>query len=156
MADRPDDIKKSLNTMMMLVMLSLLLSVGVLVMVFMLKMGQTSHEEPDAILIKPEMGRTYRLGDFVTNLADVDPPRFVKMSVDIEYSRENVELDMEIRDRAPQFKDMLYNVLGDRHSTELLDAQGKARLREELMDMMNNVLKHGALTSVYFTDFAVQ
>ena len=55
-----------------------------------------------------------------------------------------------------QFQDMVVNTLGDRHSTEILDAQGKARLKEELMDMINNVLKHGAVRSLYFSDFAVQ
>ena len=144
MADRPEAaVGKKLNTLMLLLMLILLINIGVVVSVLMLKMGQTGVEEPDILVIKPEMGKTYSVGDFVTNLADVEPPRFIKTSVEIEYPLELPELDLEIRERLPQFKDMVVNMLGDRHSTELLDAQGKARLKEELMDMMNNVLKHG-------------
>ena len=157
MADKPEStLGKQLNTLMILVIMLLLITTSLVVVVVMMKMGQTHVEEPDLILARPEMGKTYSLGNFVTNLADIEPPRFIKASIEIEYSKENLELDLEIRERQPQFKDMVGNVLGDRHSTELLDAQGKSRLKEELMDMMNNVLKKGRITSLYMTDFAVQ
>ena len=121
----------------------------------MLLMQTHTTEEPEVTLIKPEPARIFDLGEFIVNLADAES-RYIKVTITLAYPRENLELEKEIKDRRAQFKDMVINVLADRQSEEINDSQGKARLKEELMDMMNNVLREGAVVQLYFTDFAIQ
>jgi flagellar FliL protein len=122
----------------------------------MLLMSAKTTEEVEVTLIKPEPAKHYELGEFIVNLADEGDGRYIKVAITMAYPRQNLELEKEIKDRKAQFKDMVINILADRQSAEINDSQGKARLKEELMDMMNNVLREGAIVQLFFTDFAIQ
>ena len=149
------DVRKTLNMVVLMAVASILLLSAVAVGTVMLLMQSKTTEEPEIVLHKPEPARIFDLGEFIVNLADPEG-RYVKVTITMAYPKENLELEKEIKERRAQFKDMVINVLSDRLSEEISDSQGKARLKEELMDMMNNVLREGAVVQVYFTDFAIQ
>ncbi len=149
------DVKKLLNMVILLAVAMLLILTFVAVAATMLLMSQKTTEAPEVTLIKPAPAKHSELGEFIVNLADPES-RYVKVAITIAYPRENLELEREIKDRKAQFKDMVINILADRQSEEINDSQGKARLKEELMDMMNNVLREGAIVQLFFTDFAIQ
>jgi flagellar FliL protein len=157
MAEQGDKSNKAqLNIIMILCGLSLLVSCLVGLGLFMLKGSSAKPQEVKIIEQKPEPGKIFDLGTFIVNLANEDASRYVKAEVALEYSKTNQELDREIRERVPQFKDMVNTLLNDRKAEELTDSEGKERFRRELQLKVNHALKFGAVTNVFLTSFAIQ
>jgi flagellar FliL protein len=148
--------KRQLNMILLLCLLSLLGTIAVGAGLFMLWASKVEPKETKIIEQKPEPGKIFELGTFIVNLADEDASRYVRAEVALEYSKTNQELDREIRERMPQFKDMVNTLLNDRKAAELTNSEGKERFRRELQLMINHQLKFGAVTNVFLTSFAIQ
>jgi flagellar protein FliL len=121
-------------------------------------MKASKAESKDAKVIeqKPEPGKIYDMGTFIVNLADEEASRYVRAQVQLEYSKVNLELDKEIKEREAQFKDMVNTLLNDRKAAELSTSEGKERFRRELQLKVNQALKFGAVTNIFLTSFAIQ
>ena len=157
MADQGDKgLKGLIYGLLGLSFLSLLLMVGLGVGMWMLWTAKTQPKEIKTIEVKPEPGKIFDLGTFIVNLADEDASRYVRAQIQTEYSKVNLELDKEIKERAPQFQDMVNTLLSDRKAAELSTSEGKERFRRELQLKINESLKFGAVTNVYLTTFAIQ
>ncbi len=123
---------------------------------FMLWSSKTESKEAKIIEQKPEPGKIFNLGSFIVNLADEEASRYVNAEVQLEYSKVNKELDVEIKERAPQFQDLVNTLLNDRKAAELSTAEGKERFRRDLQLKINETLKFGTVTNVFLTKFAIQ
>ena len=157
MADQGD--KGSKGILNLLLILSAVTVLGMIAMaagMFMLWGAKTEQKEPKIIEQKPEPGKIYDLGTFIVNLADEEASRYVRCQVQLEYSKVNVELDKEIKDREAQFKDLVNTLLNDRKAAELSTSEGKERFRRELQLKVNQALKFGAVTNIFLTQFAIQ
>jgi flagellar protein FliL len=157
MADQADKGTKGLLNI--LVILSGASALGVLLLTmatFMHWGAKTEPKEAKIIEQKPEPGRIYDLGTFIVNLADEEASRYVRAQVEFEYSKVNIELDKEIKERDAQFKDLVNTLLNDRKAAELSTSEGKERFRRELQLKINQALKFGAVTNVFLTQFAIQ
>jgi flagellar FliL protein len=148
--------KRQLNMILLLCLLSLLGTVAVGAGLFMLWAAKMEPKETKIIEQKPEPGKIYDLGPFIVNLADEDASRYVRAEVSLEYSKTNLELDREVRERVPQFKDLVNTLLNDRKAGELTNSEGKERFRRELQLKVNHQLKFGSVTNVFLTSFAIQ
>jgi flagellar FliL protein len=148
--------KRQLNMILLLCLLSLLGTVAVGAGLFMLWAAKMEPKETKIIEQKPEPGKIFELGTFIVNLADEDASRYVRAEVSLEYSKTNPELDREVRERMPQFKDLVNTLLNDRKAAELTNSEGKERFRRELQLKINHLLKFGAVTNVFLTSFAIQ
>jgi len=157
MAEQGDkSTKRQLNMILLLCLLSLLGTVAVGAGLFMLWAAKMEPKETKIIEQKPEPGKIFELGTFIVNLADEDASRYVRAEVSLEYSKANPELDREVRERMPQFKDLVNTLLNDRKAAELTNSEGKERFRRELQLKINHQLKFGAVTNVFLTSFAIQ
>jgi flagellar basal body-associated protein FliL len=60
--------------------------------------------------------------------------------------------------REIQIKDTLLRVLSSKKAEDVLTAEGKERLKEELIEGLNEAvaLEEPPLTGVYFTEFIIQ
>ena len=157
MADQGD---KGLKTLVFgvlgLSLISLLLLIFLCFSTWMIRTQQTKAKEIKTIEVKPEPGKIFDLGTFIVNLADEDASRYVRTQVQMEYSKVNLELDKEIKERAPKFQDLVNTLLSDKKAAELSTSEGKERFRRELQLKINEILKFGAVTDVYLTTFAIQ
>jgi flagellar FliL protein len=145
-----------LNVLLILAAISLLGIIGLGLGMYSLWASKTQPKEAKVIEQKPEPGKIYDMGTFVVNLADEEVSRYVRAQIELEYSKVNLELDNEVKERDPQIKDLVNTLLNDRKSAELSTSEGKERFRRELQLKINQILKYGAITNIYLTQFAIQ
>ena len=64
----------------------------------------------------------------------------------------------QIAERLPMIKDAVIKVLSSKKAEEVLSADGKEHLKEELIEAINEAigLEEGPVTGIYFEDFIVQ
>ncbi len=157
MADQGDkSTKRLLNVLVILSIVSVLGMIVLAVGMFMMWASKMEPKETKIIEQKPEPGKIYDLGVFVVNLADEEASRYVKAEIKLEYSKINLELDREVKDRTPQFQDLVNTLLNDRKAADLATSEGKERFRREFELKVNHLLKYGAVTNIFLTQFAIQ
>jgi flagellar FliL protein len=157
MADQGDKgLKRLIYGLLGLSFLTLLLMIGVGVLTWMVWTAKTQPKEIKTIEVKPEPGKIFDLGTFIVNLADEDASRYVRAQIQLEYSKVNLELEKEIKERAPQFQDLVNTLLSDRKAAELSTSEGKEHFRRDLQLKIDEALKFGAVNNVYLTTFAIQ
>ncbi|HEY5037603.1 MAG TPA: flagellar basal body-associated FliL family protein [bacterium] len=148
--------KRLLNLLVLLSAVTVLGMVALALGMFMLWGSKAQPKEAKIIEEKPEPGKIYDLGTFIVNLADEEASRYVRADVQLEFSKVNMELDKEIKERDAQFKDLVNTLLNDRKAVELSTSEGKEAFRRELLLKINQSLKFGAVTNVFLTQFAIQ
>ena len=129
---------------------------------------------------KPKVGIMMPLRDRVVNLADPGVMRYMKTTIVLEmadysgkepakgeeYKKKQEELKHHMAGSLPLIEDEITSILTSKTSGELMSAEGKQRLREEVKVRLNKALdKHAAhadpkekeeVLSVFFSDFIVQ
>lgn len=101
-----------------------------------------------------EPGPVMELEPFLLNLADRDELRFLKVSIKLELDRPEEETDYP--NKVPAIRDVLLVLLSSKESQLLRTANGKRRIREEIMTRVNGVMNKGKVSNVFFTDFIIQ
>ncbi len=100
---------------------------------------------------------TMNLDPFLVNLADEESTRFVKVTlrlgVDQSGAGEQFADDPVI---VAATRDKIISLLTTKTSEQILTAEGKQKLREEIRDLVNPVLPRGKVVEVYIMDFVVQ
>ena len=79
---------------------------------------------------------------------------FLKTSIQLEFTEP--VLPKTIESEVPKIRDAVIRVLSAKGSAEILTAEGKERLREELRDAINQTLGAEDVSKVYFTEFIIQ
>lgn len=102
------------------------------------------------------------LETFVLNLAD-DQHTYLRIGVDLgtqaapsaKASEDNKALSPEPRDAAI-IRDSILGVLTTARSSDLATAEGKARLKDQLRDVLNKRMPELGVREIYFTEFLMQ
>ncbi|MBI3584848.1 MAG: flagellar basal body-associated FliL family protein [Nitrospinae bacterium] len=100
------------------------------------------------------LGPMLPLEPFIVNLAEPGGKRFIKVTMEIELGSK--ELDVEFKNKLPQFKDHIITVLSSKTMDEVITAEGKFKLKEDIMARINQNLKTGVVKNIFFTEFVVQ
>jgi flagellar FliL protein len=103
---------------------------------------------------KIEIGPIRSMDTFIVNLADPLGKRYLKVKMDLELTEDKVL--PEIEKRLPQLKDTILTTLSSKNYDDISSLDGKMQLRVEMMAMLNQYLKTGRITNIYFTEFIVQ
>ncbi len=98
--------------------------------------------------------RLYGLEPFVVNVTGDGYNRFLKLRVELETSE--VGLAEELDARLPQVRDALIVLLSSKQLSDITDFEGKALLKEDILERVNDLLESGSVRSVLFTEFVVQ
>jgi flagellar FliL protein len=123
------------------------------------RLGILSHGAPaeakeEAKDEKPAVGALLPLDPFIANLADEEGKRYLKATLQVEFFAAQVPPDFNAR--IPQMRDLLLTLFTNKLFSEIRTPQGKALLRDEIINRMNRTLNKDVVKAVYFTEFIVQ
>ncbi len=100
------------------------------------------------------IGPMYPMDQFVVNLLSESGGRFLKTSLDIEL--ENQEMSPEMDMKKPAIRDIIIRTLSSKTFEEIGTEKGKERLKDEIVEKINEILADGQVKNIFFTDFVVQ
>ena len=103
---------------------------------------------------KPAVGALLALEPFIANLGDEDGKRYLKATLQVEFF--NARVPDEFTARQAQVRDLLLTLFTSKQFAEIRTPQGKALLRDEIINRINRALNHDLVKAVYFTEFIVQ
>ncbi len=110
---------------------------------------EDDEEEEDAI---PDIGPIFKLQAFVVNLSG--GKRYLRTTMDLELR--DPLINDKIQQRLPQIRDTILMILPTRTMKDITAAEGKAALRAEIIEKLNEQLGTDAITNIYFSEFVVQ
>jgi flagellar basal body-associated protein FliL len=98
------------------------------------------------------------LDSFVVNLADPSQTAFLKVGIDLGVTSAPAEGKSGDANTAvlPKIRDTILSVLSTWQSGGLLAANGKARLKEQILNALHQQVPTVPVKEVYFTEFLVQ
>ncbi len=100
------------------------------------------------------IGPMYPMEQFVVNLLSESGARFLKTSLDIELGSE--EMSAEMDKKKPAIRDIIIRTLSSKTFEEVSTMKGKERLKDEIVQRINEILADGQVRNIFFTDFVVQ
>ncbi len=103
---------------------------------------------------QPDVGALLPLDPFIANLGDEDGKRYLKATLQVEFFEPRVP--EEFQGRSAQMRDLLLTLFTSKTFAEVRTPEGKAVLREEIINRMNRTLHKDLVKAVYFTEFIVQ
>ena len=127
---------------------------------------------------KPKVGIMQPMRERIVNLADPGMMRYLKTTMVLEmadyqskelptgeeYTKRQAEMKKNMAGTLPVIDDIITGILTSKTSTELMSADGKQRLRDEVKTSINRAFEKLAhdpkdrqeVLSVYFSDFIIQ
>ncbi|MFN4895040.1 MAG: flagellar basal body-associated protein FliL [Pseudomonadota bacterium] len=186
--EKPKKSKKKLIIFAVIGLVSLVGGAGVASFFMGSKPPAEEHAEEELHEPKDEVKeiQTADLGQFIVNLSDMGT--FLKVRIMIEYDSALLDKQLGIKGgeeggqahgggasggakepagggthphltkKENQFRDVIIRILSSKKATELLTVEGKTRLKEELLDGLNEAvgLEEPAVVGILFTDFMIQ
>jgi len=119
------------------------------------KAKEKAEEEKIAQML--EKSAVLPLEPFVVNLADIDAPRYLRIKINlmlddkarIKELVENQVLQLKVRD-------VILQSLTSKTSKELINDEGKNKLRHEIQDKIALYFRGPKLVDIMFTEFVIQ
>ncbi len=98
------------------------------------------------------------LESFVVNLADRDQSAFLKVGIDLGIGETGKKQPMIDKGSllSSKIRDVILSVLTTCQSTDLLAPDGKAKLKQRLLEAIREQIPDLPVREVYFTEFLVQ
>jgi flagellar FliL protein len=107
------------------------------------------HEEKKH---EPELGADLEV--FVVNLAGPAPGRYLRTALSLAVKSEKEK--EAIKESSGPIRHAVVMYLTDRKVEELLEPQGKNKIRAELLKQVNAAIGKKIVTNVYFKEFLIQ
>lgn len=100
------------------------------------------------------VGEMFDLEPFVVNLSDPKGKRYLKVKITIEI--DSVEMVERVSKAVPKMRDMVIMMLTSLTFEEVMTPEGKIRIRDELYERFNLILRPDRIKNIYFTEFVIQ
>ncbi len=149
--------KKGLNPIILILVAVVVLAVagGGFFFLVMSKQNNAETQQEEVKEEKKEPGIFYQFDDpFIVNLAEVNAERYLKVNPVLEV--DNEEVVEEINQKLPEVKDILITIFSSKTLDDVMPLAGKDRIKQEIMDKVNEVLTKGKVIGVYFSEFVIQ
>ncbi len=165
---KPPSKGSSIGKMVMVVLLALVSSAGGGVVSWVLisrtmgvqaaqaEHGEEKVEEENLAEIL-EKSAVLPLEPFVVNLADAETPRYLRIKITLMIDDKSL-LSHVVENQALQLKvrDVILQSLTNKSSRELINEDGKNKLRREIQDKVGVYFREPKLVDVMFTEFVIQ
>ena len=115
------------------------------------------RKKEDKIAEMIEKGAVIPLEPFVVNLADTDAARYLRIKISLmvddkkklKEATENQALQLKVRD-------VILQTLTGKTAADLINEEGKNRLRQDIQAKVTPYFKEPKLVDVMFTEFVIQ
>lgn len=104
--------------------------------------------------VREEIGEFFAMEPFVVNLADPTGKRYLKIQIQIEL--ENPQAVANAERAVPKLRDNVIMMMTALSFEEVMTPEGKIRIRDELLERFNVVMRPDRVRNIYFTEFVVQ
>jgi flagellar protein FliL len=115
------------------------------------------HGKPEK---KPPVECTlWKMSEFTVNLADRDEPHYLKLNLCLEIEGKLPTVEGGEATTSPaeiKASDAIISVLTKKRFSELLTADGKEKMKVDLVKQLNESLEGIKVHNIYFTSFAMQ
>jgi flagellar FliL protein len=101
-----------------------------------------------------EIGILYPLDTFTVNLKSDSGRRYLKATLSLELSGEEVSLEMDAK--APVIRDRVIRILTSKTLEEISSKKGKKKVSDQIMNTLNSIISDGTVQGIYFTEFVIQ
>lgn len=120
---------------------------------------QQKQQKPNILSSKDanllNLGPLYSIAKpFVVNLVTQNGRRYLKTSIALELS--NPKLQVEIDQKTTVIQDIIIDILSSKSIEEIITTKGKERIKDEILQRVNQILADGFIKNVFFTEFVVQ
>ena len=106
---------------------------------------------------RPKVTTVMHLETFVVNLADEDQHTFLRVGVDLGIGGEEKKAkEGESAVPTSPIRDAILGVLMATHSTDLSTMDGKQKLKEQLLQKLNERQPQLHIQEIYFTEYLLQ
>ncbi|MDR0311626.1 MAG: flagellar basal body-associated FliL family protein [Acidobacteriota bacterium] len=145
----------------------LLIAVGILIFLLVVAVGgfvgytqlPKAVGEPAVVeqkVVRLEVNDVITLAPFLVNLADADDIRFLKAEFRLGMlEKPKVPLEADSKEIAA-VRDAIISLLSSKTAEQVITAEGKEALREEIRVLVNERLPKNRVSEVYIVDFVVQ
>jgi flagellar FliL protein len=115
--------------------------------------AKTDEELAEAI----EHSAVVPLEPFVVNLADLESARYLRIKVSLMVDdKSKVKEVIENQALTMKVRDVILQTLTRKTSQDLINEEGKNKLRSEIQEEIGHYFKEPKLTDVMFTEFVIQ
>lgn len=174
--ETPEVGEKKSNVLMIVIIGVLVLIIAIVVAVTVILMGDdeeqiTSNVAPmERASTKPQKRRTntalagsrrlseigilYPLDSFTVNLKSDAGRRYLKATISLELSGEEVSLELDAK--SPVIRDRIIRILTSKTLEEISSKKGKQKVSNQIQDTMNAIISDGQVQGIYFTEFVIQ
>ncbi len=120
---------------------------------------------------KPGEGVMLNMSTKIINLVDPGGRKYIRVTVVVEFAPDNpeylalpaeekttylTEFNAKLTSRMPIMDDTVITLLSTKTFEDLYTADGKEKLRQEILDQLTSKLPDLKILAVYFTEFVVQ
>lgn len=100
------------------------------------------------------VGSIYQLDQFIVNLLTQSGRRYLKTTIGLEMTKPELQNELNLK-RAP-IRDTIVEILSSKSLEEVSTTRGKEKLKEEIVQRINEFLVDGKIRNVFFIDFVIQ
>lgn len=126
------------------------------------KSGENSDKKTSGASLKeslPEdenVKQVIELQPFIVNLADTEDARYLRLTVSLGVGGEGEKAEKPDALFTTRVRNAMLAVLAQKKSDDVLSAEGKVKLRKELLKAAQAVSTEPEVEAIYITDFIVQ
>ncbi len=96
----------------------------------------------------------YGLKTFIVNLQDQSGGRYLKLTLNLELTSPESSGDLKVND--PKIRDSIIILLSSKSYSDIGTVEGKYKLRDEIVNRINQFLPDNSVKTAYFTEFVIQ
>ena len=150
--ETPQEKPKKKSKLLIIIIAVVVLLAGAAGAYFFVFKGKEGADKKETI--KESSGVNFAFEPFVVNLMDSGGSKYLKVSIQLELSE--AKLMEKAKNKTPQLRDAIITLITNKTSEELISAEGKIILKDEIKQRANQILGEGTVLNVYLTDFVMQ
>lgn len=125
---------------------------------FLLVKGKTATTTTTTVVTSAEEN-TYTLDEFTINLADTDSEKYINAQVSLGYDSSLSKLKSELEStevvKKPILSDAVISVIRNKKAADF-KGDGLDKIKQEIIDAVNQDLSKGKILHVYFSKLVIQ